>query len=108
MGLPSGRPAREAFEGRGPGGLKGRGPYRTFKKEWIPFVEGTIFGEASACYLIRCGKIRKVALLETAAVRFDCGLHFLGRAVTYPAPPGIQKNNNQVASARRKLSLSRE
>jgi hypothetical protein len=51
MGLPSGRPAREAFEGGEPKGIRGKDPYRTFKKEWIPFVEGQFRG--CLCLLLR-------------------------------------------------------
>jgi hypothetical protein len=35
---------------------------RTFKKEWIPFLEGACFGEASADYLVGCTKVEKVVL----------------------------------------------
>jgi hypothetical protein len=35
---------------------------RTFKKEWVPFLEGACFGEASADYLVGCMKVEKVVL----------------------------------------------
>jgi hypothetical protein len=35
---------------------------RTYKKEWIPFLEGACFEEASADYLVGCTKVEKVVL----------------------------------------------
>jgi hypothetical protein len=45
-------------------GVKRRGPReRTFKKGWLPFLEGSKIGEASANYLIRSVRREKVALI---------------------------------------------
>ena len=61
LGLPSGRPFSEAVKGGGPGGEIGEEVQnRTFKKEWVPFLEGLCYGEASADYLVRCGISKKV------------------------------------------------
>jgi hypothetical protein len=62
MGLPSGRPAPEAFRGGRQVGVNlRRGLYQTLKKEWIPFLGGEVIEEASACYLYRCATDGKVA-----------------------------------------------
>ena len=62
MGLPSGRPAREAIGGGDQGGsVLRRGLYQTFKKEWIPYLGGEVNVEASASYLYRCATVEKVA-----------------------------------------------
>jgi hypothetical protein len=83
MGLPSGRPAREAFKGRGVQGGYGRGSDKwTIKKGWLPFLVGWQFGEASACYLIRCETEGKVA---TAAGR---NRNFSRSDPRLPARPG--------------------
>jgi hypothetical protein len=50
MGPPSGEPASEAIEGGGPGGIFEKRSVRTFKKEWVPFLERAYFGEASVNY----------------------------------------------------------
>jgi hypothetical protein len=56
-------------------GVKRRGPReRTFKKEWLPFLEGSKIGEASANYLIRSVREKKVALFD----RLPCSTGFGG------------------------------
>jgi len=78
MGLPSGRPAREAFKGGGPGGeFEKRSEKRIFKKEWIPSLAGLKIVEASACYKVRCKLRQKVALVRKKLLRiFGCGTVF--------------------------------
>ena len=61
MGPPSGGPAREAFYWREV--LKGSregGPKQTLERV-VTFLGRAKFGEASANYLVRCGKVRNVA-----------------------------------------------
>lgn len=60
VGLPSGRPAREAVKEGNPGGLWEEVHEWTLKKELDLSSVGQ-FGEASANYLLRCGGIEKVA-----------------------------------------------
>jgi hypothetical protein len=45
MGLPSGRPAREAMKGGDPGGFWEKRSIRTFKKECVPILGGTFSGK---------------------------------------------------------------
>jgi hypothetical protein len=71
MGLPSGRPAREAVEGGGPEEGNGKRSVKDPQKEWDTFVEGLNIGEASACYLIRCRTGRKVAWGKSVPVEKD-------------------------------------
>lgn len=51
--LPAGPLERHHEEG-GPGGKREEVRDRTCKKGWLPFLVGWQFGEASACYLVRC------------------------------------------------------
>jgi hypothetical protein len=60
MGLPSGRPAREAVLGGDPGGKLGKRFRRTLMRECSLALVGD-HGEASADYLHRCHIRRKVA-----------------------------------------------
>ncbi len=61
--LPAG-PLERHQNGRGPGGVKGGVREWTCKKGLLPFLGGWQFGEASACYLIRCEKPEKVAPVD--------------------------------------------
>ena len=60
MGPPSGGPASEAFEGGGSRGDIGKRSVKDLQEGWIPFLEGACFGEASADYLVRCTRVKKV------------------------------------------------
>jgi hypothetical protein len=61
MGLPSGRPAREAFGGRDPGGFLREEVHTDLQEGVCTFLGRDIFGEASANYLIGCPLSEKVA-----------------------------------------------
>jgi len=60
MGLPSGRPFREAFEGGDPGEIVGRDPYRAFKKEWIPSWKGLNSGKPLLVTYSDAGKQKRL------------------------------------------------
>jgi hypothetical protein len=84
-----------------------RGPLRTLKKEWIPFLEGTCFGEASADYLIGCPSLEKVALGDLS-LNLEPATPFPGRLEVTSSRPFVSGAPIISCISWRELALCRK